>query len=230
MRTRMKLAIELIGDAAWRFREWLTDEPQVRRLQSAPTWINKSLPYISVLLLLLIFVRLGNISPVNVDGAGSFSTPPEAMAEGQEQELEGNVELQSYQFELSKTLQSAIEFQCNRYEVDPQLVYAVIFSGPPTEDGVPRFGIMKLHPGLISKYDAKYPQGVGVVESVYSNVECGVERLAWALEDNATLEDALMAYIYTKPEAQKMWADGIKTTKWVEEVKGAILRELAEKD
>lgn len=218
MRTRMKLAIELIGDVAWRFREWLTDEPQVRRLQSARTWINKSLPYISVLLLLLIFVRLGNISPVNVDGARPFSTPPEVIAE--EQELEGGVELQSYQFELSKTLQSVIEFQCNRYEVDPQLVYAVIFSGPPTEDGLPRFGIMKLHPDLVSKYDAKYTQGVGVVESVYSNVECGVERLAWALENNATLEGALMAYIYTKPKAQEMWRQGVRTTDWVESVKG----------
>ena len=38
-------------------------------------------------------------------------------------------------------------------------------------------------------------------------------------ENNETIEGALMVYIYTKPQAQEMWEQGVKTTEWVEAVK-----------
>lgn len=36
-----------------------------------------------------------------------------------------------------------------------------------------------------------------------------------AMKFNETIEGALMVYIYTKPQAQEMWGQGIKTTDWV---------------
>ena len=130
-------------------------------------------------------------------------------------------EVKDTQVVLGKAIKEMIKTECKRQRVDIELVYAIINSDDP-DDGLPRYGIMKLHPELIKKYDANYRDGVGVVESIYSNMESGVKRLKWATENNETIESALMVYIYTKPIAQKMWADGIKTTKWVEEVKGEL--------
>jgi hypothetical protein len=130
-------------------------------------------------------------------------------------------EVKDTQVVLGKAVKEMIKTECKRQGVDIELVYAIINS-EEVNDGTPRYGIMKLHPDLIKKYDANYRDGVGVVESIYSNMESGVKRLKWATENNETIESALMVYIYTKPEAAKMWADGIKTTMWVEEVKGVM--------
>lgn len=130
-------------------------------------------------------------------------------------------EVKETQVVLGKAIKEMIKTECKRQGVDIELVYAIINS-EEVNDGTPRYGIMKLHPDLIKKYDANYRDGVGVVESIYSNMESGVKRLKWATENNETIEDALMVYIYTKPIAQKMWKQGIKTTDWVEMVKGEL--------
>ena len=61
--------------------------------------------------------------------------------------------------------------------------------------------------------------GCGVVESVKANVVVGIGRLKWCMENNQSVEGALMVYIYQGPQAQEMWGQGIKTTDWVEAVK-----------
>ena len=57
-----------------------------------------------------------------------------------------------------------------------------------------------------------------MVESVKANVVVGIGRLKWCMENNQSVEGALMVYIY-KPQAQEMWGKGGKTTEWVEAVK-----------
>lgn len=119
---------------------------------------------------------------------------------------------------LGKAIKETIHNECVRQKVDENLVYAIINSPLPTEDAFTRSGIMKIHPDLVDKYN-KQESGPGVLESIYSNAVAGIGRLAWALENNNTLDGTLMVYIYTKPQAQEMWSKGTKTTKWVESVK-----------
>ena len=57
-----------------------------------------------------------------------------------------------------------------------------------------------------------------MVESVKANVVVGIGRLKWCMENNQSVEGALMVYIYTKPQAQEMWKRDIKTTDWVNAV------------
>lgn len=87
---------------------------------------------------------------------------------------------------------------------NPQLVTRVDTSGDGNPDIV-RYGLFQLHSDLLAKYD-------NVVESAWGNAYAGIERLAWALEDNGSLQGALMAHYYTKPVAQEMWRAGVKST------------------
>lgn len=120
---------------------------------------------------------------------------------------------------IGKALNEVIKEECYKNDVPIELVYAIINTNLPPMD-VPRYGIMQLHPDLLKKYKDRF--AVSVVESQYSNVVAGIERLAWALNKNETIEGALMVYYYTQPKAQEMWKRGIKTTDWVEEVKGEL--------
>ena len=131
--------------------------------------------------------------------------------------------------ELSPVLSALTDELCDLYDVDKDLVYAVMSTADydPThnsmaEDGIPRYGLMSIHPDLIGKSKTQFDWRLDVVESSYSNLAYGVYRLAWALSDNESLEGALMSYYYTKPVALEMWKQGIKTTDWVEEVKGEL--------
>ena len=114
-------------------------------------------------------------------------------------------------------LSELIEAECERVGVNKNIVYAIINS--PYPDSEPRYGLMKIHGDLIEKYNVNWSDGEGVVESVKANVVVGIGRLKWCMENNQSVEGALMVYIYTKPQAQEMWAKGTKTTKWVESVK-----------
>ncbi len=114
-------------------------------------------------------------------------------------------------------LSELIEAECERVGVNIEIVYAIINS--PYPDSEPRYGLMKIHGDLIDKYNVNWSDGEGVVESVKANVVVGIGRLKWCMENNSSLEGALMVYIYTKPQAQEMWSNGIKTTEWVENVK-----------
>ena len=118
---------------------------------------------------------------------------------------------------------------CRLYDVDPKLVYAIMHTkgfdpanNQVGDDGITRYGLMSIHPDLIGKSKEQFGFGLDVVESAYSNVMYGVSRLKWAVDGNESIEGALMAYYYTKPVAVKMWKQGIKTTDWVEEVKGEL--------
>ena len=117
-------------------------------------------------------------------------------------------------------LSELIEAECERVGVSKNIVYAIINS--PYPDSEPRYGLMKLHGDLIEKYNVNWSDGCGVVESVKANVVVGIGRLKWSMENNQSVEGALMVYIYTKPQAQEMWKRDIKTTDWV----NGILEEL----
>ncbi len=117
-------------------------------------------------------------------------------------------------------LSELIEAECERVGVNKNIVYAIINS--PYPDSEPRYGLMKIHGDLIDKYNVNWSDGEGVVESVKANVVAGIGRLKWSMENNQSAEGALMVYIYTKPKAQEMWLNGIKTTEWVEAVKELI--------
>ncbi len=114
-------------------------------------------------------------------------------------------------------LSELIEAECERVGVNMEIVYAIINS--PYPDSEPRYGLMKIHGDLIDKYNVNWSDGEGVVESVKANVVVGIGRLKWCMENNQSVDGALMVYIYTKPQAQEMWGQGVKTTEWVENVK-----------
>jgi hypothetical protein len=163
-----------------------------------------------ILLVVLIFRSYAPVEKQNFDITYNITEIQEIT----ENTLENSVV-------LGKAIKEMIKTECKRDKVDINLVYAIINSSDPG-DNIPRYGIMKLHPDLIKKYDVNYREGVGVVDSIYSNMESGIKRLAWCMENNETLEGALMVYIYTKPQAQDMWAQGKKTTDWVEGVKESL--------
>ena len=117
-------------------------------------------------------------------------------------------------------LSELIEAECERVGVNKNIVYAIINS--PYPDSEPRYGLMKIHGDLIDKYNVNWSDGCGVVESVKANVVVGIGRLKWCMENNQSVEGALMVYIYTKPQAQEMWKRDIKTTDWV----NAVMEEL----
>jgi len=165
--------------------------------------------YLIVLFLIIISSRLGNIGNTTIH----YNEPTQLTTSG-------GIET-SQTVELGKAIKEVIRVECAIRNVDANLVYAIINSQPP-DDGIPRYGVMKIHPELIKKYDADYGEDVGVVDSIYSNVVAGVERLEWCLDNNASIEGALMVYIYTQPEAKKMWEMGIRSTDWVDAVKGEI--------
>ena len=163
--------------------------------------------YLIVLFLIIISSRLGNIGNTTIH----YNEPTQLTTSG-------GIEI-SQSVELGKAIKEVIRVECEKQGVPESLVYAIINSTAPTEDALPRYGVMKLHPDLINKYNANYPDGMGIVMSIYSNVVSGVERLAWCLESNQSLEGALMSYIYTQPEAKKMWDLGIGSTEWTDAVK-----------
>jgi hypothetical protein len=190
-----------------KFGYWLNWKFPYKKRARIRKALREILLYVTVVLLVVLIFK--SYQPVETQKYEITYNITEAQAT--EQTVEPKTE-------LGKAIKEMIKTECKRQGVDINLVYAIINS-EEVNDGTPRYGIMKLHPDLIKKYDANYRDGVGVVESIHSNMESGIKRLKWATENNETIESALMVYIYTKPEAQKMWADGIKTTKWVEEVK-----------
>ena len=127
--------------------------------------------------------------------------------------------------QLPQALDEYTQEVCRLYDVDPELVYAIMYTkgfdpanNQVGDDGITRYGLMSIHPDLIGKSKEQFGFRLDVVESAYSNVMYGVSRLKWAVDGNESIEGALMAYYYTVPEAQKMWAKGVKGTEWTREV------------
>jgi hypothetical protein len=138
-------------------------------------------------------------------------------------------EIVLHERQLPVALDEYTQEVCRLYDVDPELVYAIMYTkgfdpanNDVGDDGITRYGLMSIHPDLIGKSKEQFGFGLDVVESAYSNVMYGVSRLKWAVDGNASIEGALMAYYYTKPAALEMWKQGIKTTDWVESVKGEL--------
>ena len=131
--------------------------------------------------------------------------------------------------QLPMALDEYTQEVCQLYDVELELVYAIMSTkgydpanNQVGDDGITRYGLMSIHPDLIGKSKEQFGFGLDVVESAYSNVMYGVSRLKWAVDGNESIEGALMAYYYTKPVAVKMWKQGVKTTGWVEMVKGEL--------
>jgi hypothetical protein len=127
--------------------------------------------------------------------------------------------------ELSKALTQYTIDVCKLYDLDPNWMFAIMatneFNPDKTlvaDDGITRYGICSIHPDIIGTAKEKFDFKVDLVESAYSNIFVGIDRLAWALEKNDSVQGALMVYFYTKPEAQKLWNKNIRTTEWVETV------------
>ena len=181
--------------------------PRKTKLKIQRTLNTSLLVVVTILLIALIIGGMGTEEPqtlvtYNIDETTVYADSPEVVAT----------------VTLGKAIQEVIKTECKRQDVDINLVYAIINSGDP-EDGVERIGVMKIHPDLREKYDKSYHKDVGIRESIYSNAVKGIERIKWVTENNKTIEGALMVYIYTKPQAQEMWKEGVSTTNWVESVK-----------
>ena len=180
--------------------------PKKAKLKIQRTLNTSLLVIITALLIALIVGGMGNepqtLVTYNIDETTVYADSPEVVAT----------------VTLGKAIKEVIKTECKRQDVDINLVYAIINS-PEVGDGIPRIGVMKIHPDLREKYDKSYHKDVGIRESIYSNAVKGIERIKWVTENNETLEGALMCYIYTKPKAQEMWSKGIRTTEWVEAVK-----------
>jgi len=119
--------------------------------------------------------------------------------------------------ELPKALARSIEYDCAYYGVDRELVYAYIevvshndVSLVTRQDGQVYYGAFQLNSKLIEKY--RKTDRLDIVESCYSNCSAGVQRLAWALDNNESLQGALMSCYYTQPIARKVWLNGIHST------------------
>lgn len=181
--------------------------PRKTKLKIQRTLNTSLLVVVTILLIALIIGGMGTEEPqtlvtYNIDETTVYADSTEVVAT----------------VTLGKAIKEVIKTECKRQGVDINLVYAIINS-PEVGDGIERIGVMKLHPDLREKYDKSYHKDVGIRESIYSNAVKGIERIKWVTENNETLEGALMCYIYTKPQAQEMWGQGIKTTEWVENVK-----------
>ena len=178
--------------------------PRKTKLKIQRTLNTSLLVVVTILLIALIIGGMGTEEPqtlvtYNIDETTVYADSPEVVAT----------------VTLGKAIKEVIKTECKRQGVDINLVYAIINS-PEVGDGIPRIGVMKIHPDLREKYDETSRDGVGIRESIYSNAVKGIERLKWATENNETIEGALMVYIYTKPQAQEMWANGIRSTEWVD--------------
>jgi len=169
---------------------------------------------IKILLLTIIAIGVLKIAAMDIQNIMSASTIDEPLT-ATELRIDG----------LSKGMLQHIEDVCKEWGVDkelalayietvsgnnPQLVTRVDTSGDGNPDIV-RYGLFQLHSDLIAKYD-------NVVESAWGNAYAGIERLAWALEDNGSLQGALMAHYYTKPVAQDMWRAGVKSTDVIDDI------------
>lgn len=190
------------------FQVWFVEQTLYKRRAFIHKWAREVAVWLSVLLIIIMFFR--GCSPIPID---QHNITYNIVESAEQVAVEERVEV-----DLGKAIRQVIETECERQNVDINLVYAIIYSDD-VADGTPRYGIMRIHPDLLSKYDAMMGKGPGVVESIYSNAVAGITRLNWALKNNSTIEGALMAYIYTKPIAQEMWKEGVSTTNWVESVK-----------
>ena len=119
--------------------------------------------------------------------------------------------------ELPKALERSVEYDCAYYGVDRELVYAYIEVVSHNDirlvsrlDGEVYYGAFQLHSSLINKY--RKENSPDIVESAYSNCSAGVQRLKWALDNNESMQGALMSCYYTQPIARKMWVNGIHST------------------
>lgn len=174
------------------------------------------------MLILIVIVIFGVIfKGLITDDVG---TPTTELPSETTQDTEGYAQ----EGELSKALTIFTKDYCSYYKVDLDLVYAIMSTVNydttaygKGEDNEIHYGVMSINALLISD-SRKYVGKVDIVESAYSNIAYGIIRLEWALENNDSLEGALMAYYHTQPVARKMWAKGVKTTEWVEQVKGAM--------
>ena len=118
---------------------------------------------------------------------------------------------------LPKALVRSIEYDCTYYGVDRELVYSYIEVVSHNDirlvsriDGEVYYGAFQLNSKLIEKY--RKDNSPDIVESAYSNCSAGVQRLKWALDNNESMQGALMSCYYTQPIARKMWVNGIHST------------------
>jgi len=118
---------------------------------------------------------------------------------------------------LPKALERSIEYDCVYYGVDRELVYAYIETVSHNDirlvsriDGEVYYGAFQLNSRLINKY--RKDNSPDIVESAYSNCSIGIQRLKWALDNNESMQGALMSCYYTQPIARKMWVNGVRST------------------
>ena len=131
-----------------------------------------------------------------------------------------------YDCPLSEDLQDYIRTLCEENNVPMDLVVAQIqvesnFRADCVS-GTSDYGLMQInkinHGWLKEKY------GVKDFLDPYDNVLCGIKILAGHLENNESLERALMSYNMGTAGADKLWNQGIHTTKYVEKIKSAMMQ------
>ena len=150
--------------------------------------------------------------------------PEVKVVEDAIEETEVVEEVKYYDCPLSEDLQDYIRTLCEENNVPMDLVIAQIqvesnFKADCVS-GTSDYGLMQInkinHGWLKGKY------GITDFLDPYDNVLCGIKILAGHLENNESLEKALMSYNMGTAGADKLWKQGIHTTKYVEKIKSAM--------
>jgi soluble lytic murein transglycosylase-like protein len=139
------------------------------------------------------------------------------------EETEVVEEVKYYDCPLSEELQDYIRTLCEENDVPMDLVIAQIQieSGYRADciSGTNDYGLMQInkinHGWLKEKY------GITDFLDPYQNVLCGINILSGHLKNCGSLKKALMSYNLGTAGAEKLWNQGIHSTKYVEKIKSA---------
>ena len=126
---------------------------------------------------------------------------------------------------MPRASQEAVVNYCKIYGVDERLAFAVIevqSHGNPDYISTDRlrYGYFGVHIDHLERFRRIFPNvELDYRMSAYSNIMYGVYRLKEVTDNNESLEGALMVFELGGKEAMRLWAQGVKTTEFVEKVK-----------
>ncbi len=129
-----------------------------------------------------------------------------------------------YDCPLSKDLQDYIRTLCEENDVPMDLVIAQIQIESQYKadciSGTNDYGLMQInkinHDWLSEKY------GITDFLDPYQNVLCGIKILSGHLKNCGNIDKALMSYNLGTAGAEKLWKQGIHTTKYVQKIKSVM--------
>ena len=190
---------------------------QARRAEKIKKRLIKCCIY-SVLLGLIFGFCIGKAAAYNE--VPEVKTAVETVVEAEEPVEE----VKYYDCPLDHGLQDYIRTLCEENNVPMDLVIAQIQieSGFRADciSGTGDYGLMQIN--RINHKWLKAEYGITDFLDPYQNVFCGIKILAGHLKDCGSVEKALMSYNMGTAGAERLWKQGIHTTKYVEKVKSAM--------